>query len=161
MSETKTLINKSDDAIISKAINNVDKLKITRTLTPDINNGKSIKITQEMIETAYDKLKRIISGEKVTIINIGIIVAYALQIANEMLITNKNYKVELALAILRKLIDSEISDPTEQQILHQLVEFTIPTLIDTIDGLPSLLSRIWSKCKCCCSIDATKPPVTV
>jgi len=170
MSEEDKLVDISDDIIVSKVIDNVNKLKNRRIMTPGmniVNNGKSIKITQEMIETAYNKLKMIVSGEKITTINIGIIVMYALQIANEMLVTNKNYKVELAIAILRKLIDSEIPDLEERKILNQLVEFTIPTLIDTISGLPNILSRIWSKCKCtckckcCCSIDATIPPVSV
>jgi hypothetical protein len=151
----KVLIgNPMDDEVVATAIAKVTEMQAV----PDggvLNNpgtvvsGKKIKITQQMIEAAYHKLRTVIQGKKMDTESVAIIVAYALQIANEMLSTSKTYKVELALAIIRKLIDDEVDDPDQRVMMHMLVESTVPSLINTIQGLPSLLSKLFAKC--CCS----------
>jgi hypothetical protein len=142
-----------DDPMIAKVIANVNILMSTEGALIDNPNikvsGKKIKITQLMIEAAYKKLLIVIDNNEVDTESVAIIVAYALQISNEMLNTSKTYKVELTLAIMRKLIDDEVKDPDKRVILHMLVESTLPSLIDTIQGLPSLLSKMFSKCRCC------------
>lgn len=110
-------------------------------------SGKKIKITQRIIGLAYKKLRVIIDDTQVNTESVVFIAVCALQISNEMLITSKTYKVELALAIIRKLIDDEVKDPVQRAMLHMLVESTIPSLIDTIHGLPSMLSKFFSCCK--------------
>lgn len=127
-----------------KAVKGADVLKGPTTVV----NGKKIKITQQMIEAAYKKLKKVIK-DKPSTENIAIIVAYALQISNEMLTTSKTYKIELALAILRKLVDEEVDNAETRVMIHMLIETTVPTLINTISGLPSLFAKLCAKCKCC------------
>jgi hypothetical protein len=112
-------------------------------------DGKKIKITQQMIESAYGELLEITSGIVVDEENIFIIVEYALQISNERLIASKTYKIELALCIIRKLIDGCVEDLDRRRVLHVMVESIVPNLINTIQGLPSILSKIWTNCKCC------------
>ena len=68
-----------------------------------------------------------------------------------MLNTTKTYKVELSLAIIRKLIDDEVEDKNQRMMLHMLAETTVPSLINTIQGLHNLLSKLFAKCKCCVS----------
>jgi len=154
--------NPMDDEVVAKAIAKVTEMQAGVTADGKVvpgggvlNNpgtvvsGKKIKITQQMIEAAYQKLRTVIQGKKMDAESVAIIAAYALQIANEMLSTSKTYKVELALAIIRKLIDDEVDDPDQRVMLHMLVESTVPSLINTIQGLPSLLSKLFAKC--CCS----------
>jgi len=154
--------NPMDDEVVAKAIAKVTEMQAGVTADGKVvpgggvlNNpgtvvsGKKIKITQQMIEAAYQKLRTVIQGKKMDAESVAIIAAYALQIANEMLSTSKTYKIELALAIIRKLIDDEVDDPDQRVMLHMLVESTVPSLINTIQGLPSLLSKLFAKC--CCS----------
>jgi hypothetical protein len=159
----KVLIgNPMDDEVVAKAIAKVTEMQAGVTADGKavpgggvLNNpgtvvsGKKIKITQQMIEAAYQKLRTVIQGKKMDAESVAITVAYALQIANEMISTSKTYKVELALAIIRKLIDDEVDDPDQRVMMHMLVESTVPSLINTIQGLPSLLSKLFAKC--CCS----------
>ena len=162
--EVKVLIgNPMDDEVVSKATAKVAEMQAGVTADGkavpggDIFNrpgtvvsGKKIKITQQMIEAAYQKLRTGIQDKKVDSENaIIFIAAYALQIANEMLSTSKTYKVELALVIIRKLIEDDVDDPDQRVMLHMLVESTVPSLINTIQGLPSLLSKLFAKCRCC------------
>ena len=147
--------NPMDDEIIAKVIATVGEMQngvTTRSTIKSSNiivSGKKIKITQQIIEAAYQKLRVVIKDKKVDAGSVVIIAAYALQIANEMIITSKTYKVELALAIIRKLIDAEVEDPDQKVMLYMLVESTVPSLIDTIQGLPNFLSKLFAKC--CCS----------
>ena len=130
------------DPVILTVIAKVDEMQYS----PLVVSGKKIKITQQMIECSYQKLRSIMNGKKVDTQSVVSIVAYALQIANEMLRTSKTYKIELALAIIRKLIDDELDVADQQRmVLHMLVESAVPTLIDTIDGLPSLFSKCCGK----------------
>lgn len=145
-----------DDPIITKAIMSVNnmiapppgtKIKGSGVMnSPAVISSKKIKVTQQIIESAYKKLKEIVKDDKPNVDNIVVTVAYAMQISNEMITTSKTYKVELALSILRKLIDSEIDDPTQRAVLHMLIESTIPALIDTISGLPGMVSRAFGGC---------------
>lgn len=150
-----------DDEVVSKVIAKVNEMQVGVNADEKpvpggdvlknpstVVSGKKIKITQQMIEAAYRKLRAIIKGKKVDAESVAIIVAYALQIANEMLSTSKTYKVELALAIIRKLIDDEVEDPDQKVMLHMLVENTVPSLINTIQGLPGMMSRLFAKCSC-------------
>jgi hypothetical protein len=152
----RNLIN---DEIVSKAISNITKMQTGVTaegkavMGGDVLNnpgmvfsGKKIKITRQMIEDAYQKLLIVTRRKKVDAKSIVIVAAYALQISNEMLITSKTYKVELALAIIRKLIDDDVDDLDQRTVLHMLVESTVPRLINTIQGLPSMPSRLFTKC---------------
>ena len=162
-SKLKVLIgNPMDDEVVAKAIAKVTEMQAGVTAdgkavpggavlnSPGtIVSGKKIKITQQMIEVAYQKLRTVIQGKKMDAESVAIIAAYALQIANEMLSASKTYKIEMALAIIRKLIDDEVNDPDQRVMLHMLVESTVPSLINTIQGLPSLLSKLFAKC--CCS----------
>lgn len=151
-----------DDKVIAKVVARVKEIQVGITndgkkvpgadvlkSSGTVVNGKKIKITQKMIEDAYLKLRTVIEDRKVDAESVTIIVAYALQIANEMLSTSKTYKVELALAIIRKLIEEEVEDIDQRMMLHMLVETTLPSLINTIQGLPGLLSKLFAKCKCC------------
>jgi len=135
LQESKTVDGKSHP--IANIINNTD---------PSLN-GKNIKITQQLIMDAYKRLHTILEGKEVTAGNIAVIMAYALQISNKMLTTNKTYKVELTLAMVRKLIDNKVKDPDENMALHMLVESTLPSLLDTIDDLPGLIESLFSCCR--------------
>ena len=142
-----------DDPVILKAVANVNLIQKGQMPRSDvlnntevIGNGKKIKITQQLIENAYKKLRVIVVDKKINAENMVLIAAYALQIANEMLTTSKTYKVELTLAILRKLIDDDVEDDEQKMILHMLVESTVPSLINTLDDLPSIMSNATSCC---------------
>lgn len=137
-----------NDPVIKNAITKVNSLALEIKEKSQPLNSKKIKITHEMIELAYSKLKVIIK-DKPTVENITILVAYAMQISNGLLDTSKTYKVELALAILRKLVDEEIDDIQTRVMLHMLIETAIPSLMNSISGLPGLFSRICKKLKCC------------
>lgn len=141
-------IEEMNDPVIKNAITKVNSLALEIKEKSQPLNSKKIKITHEMIELAYSKLKVIIK-DKPTVENITILVAYAMQISNGLLDTSKTYKVELALAILRKLVDEEIDDIQTRVMLHMLIETAIPSLMNSISGLPGLFSRICKKLKCC------------
>jgi hypothetical protein len=140
------------DMIARKAVDKVNairgagKSKASKVLINGPGkNAKRIKITENIINNAYRKLESIVDGD-ITIENISTISAYAMQISNEVLKTSKTYKVELSLAILRKLINEKVGDSTHRMMLHMLVEATLPSLINTINGLPNKLFRTFSKC---------------
>jgi hypothetical protein len=140
------------DPIVDRTIISVNKTNTpskSKIAPVSIVNGKKIKITQQMIESTYGKLRVIIKDMVVDVDNIGIIVGYALQISNGSLISSKVYKIELALCIIRKLIDECVVDLGMRRILHAMVESIVPELINTIQGLPNILSKIWANCKCC------------
>lgn len=156
-----TIGNPMDDEIVVKVIEKVTEMQTGVNMegksTPggailrdpgSVISTKKIKITQQMIEVAYQKLRTVMQGNTVDAESVAIIVAYSLQIANEMLSTSKTYKVELALAIIRKLIDDEIDDQDQRVMMHMIVESTVPRLINTIHGLPSLFSKLFAKCQC-------------
>ena len=146
------IANKSiTQGFVGNTFSGIAPVTIIENKTNNETNAKSIKITYSMIEEAYKKLKTIVNGRNLDITEIAVIVVYALQISNHMLSTNKNYKVELAVSIVRKLIDDEIQDPGKRVILHELVESSIPVLISTIDGLPGLVTKIFNKLKSCLS----------
>ena len=116
---------------------------------PSIANSKRLKITHTLLGEAYSTLRNLVRDKNVDANNIAIIAAYALQISNEMLTTNKSYKIELTMIILRKLIDEEITNNDQKIILNMALESIVPSLMTTIDGLPNLLSRIFKKIKSC------------
>jgi hypothetical protein len=157
--------NPMKDEVLAKVISNVTEMQAGVTVKGKavpggdvlsnpctVISGKKIKITHQMIDEAYQKLQTVIQGKKVDAESVAIIVAYALQISNAMLNTSKTYKVELALSIIRKLIDEEVDVPDQRVILHMLVESTVPSLINTIQGLPGLLSKLFAKCRCCSKV---------
>ncbi len=108
---------------------------------PTSQRGRSVKVTKKTIESAYGKLLTVTDGKKPSRQNIAVSVLAAMQIANEMLNTSKTYKVELALSIIRKLIDEKISDPLLNDVLHAVAESLIPGLLETIDDLPGFFSK--------------------
>lgn len=161
--------NPMDDKVVAKVIAKVTEMQMgVTTEGKDVPggdvlgnhsifvSGKKIKITHQMIEIAYQKLRTVTRDKKVGAESIAIIAAYSLQIANEMICTSKTYKVELALAIIRKLIDEEIDDLDQRVMLHMLVESTVPSLINTIQGLPSLLFKLFAKYRCCSKVRTHK-----
>lgn len=166
MEKELTVVDTPDsqgDEIISKVIKRVNsssiknrKIKNNKNVSvgevlenPSMANSKKLKITHKLLEDAYSKLRIVVKDKNVDANSIAIISAYALQISNEMLNTNKSYKIELTMSILRKLIDEEIISNEQKIILNMALETIVPSLIDTIDGLPSLLSGIMKKLKKC------------
>jgi hypothetical protein len=146
-----------DDPIIQKVHGRIFRMVAVDSKAPGsdvlsstpVISGKKVKITQQIIEDSYKRLRVLISGKKVNAASITILVAYAMQLSDEMLSTDKRFKIELALIMLRKLIDDEVDDIVERVTLHLLVETTVPTLISTIHGLPGMLERLFKKCGCC------------
>jgi hypothetical protein len=128
---------------ITIAVNNQENIE-EKDKEIAVMNGKRIKITHLMIESAYKKLRVFIDTRKVDAESIATIAAYALQISNDMLNTSKTYKVELALAIIRKLVDDEVEDSDQRVIIHMLIESTMPELIKNI---PGMISKLFSCCK--------------
>jgi hypothetical protein len=143
----KDPVSDIDDGVITVAIANVDVMQATDMLIKTSVSNKRVKVTQIMIESAYKKLRIIVANKEVTVDTATVIVAYAMQISNEMLNTSKTYKVELALAIIRKLIDDEVCDPGHRAVIHMIVETSVSHFMKTIEGLPSLWSRLVKCCK--------------
>ena len=145
------VIKKVNSASIkNRQIKNNKNVSVGEVLeNPSMANSKRLKITHKLLEDAYGKLRILIQDKNVDSNSIAIIAAYALQISNEMLNTNKSYKIELTMSILRKLIDEEIISNEQKILLNMALETIVPSLINTIDGLPNLLSKIFKKIKSC------------
>lgn len=112
----------------------------------DYKSRKRVKITHQMIEDCYKQLRRLVEGEKINAATITAIVGCAMQLADDQLHAGKQYKIELSLAILRKLIDEEVGDDAENIALHMLVETTVPVLM----AMPSKSSGVFARlCACC------------
>ena len=119
----------------------------------DLVHGKKIKITNQLIEIAYQKLRSAIEDKDVTPANMVLIVTCALQISNNLINMSTTYKVELALAILRKLIDNtNMSNPNDKMLLHLLVETTVPGLIQKTFAASSGDSHHVNSHHVCCVI---------
>jgi hypothetical protein len=148
LGDIKVVETLNADTIVSKVQLKVDRLG---SFLPNskTSTDKKIKITQKIIEETYSRLCVLLSGEKVSVVSIGIIVVYAMQLSNEILKYSKQYKIELAMCILRKLIEEEVKDPKERMTLHLMVESTVPLLLTTIEGTPSLLKKVF----CCKGTD--------
>lgn len=137
-------------SIKNRKIKNNGNVSVGEVLeNPSMANSKRLKITHKLLEDAYSKLRILVEDKNVDANSIAIIAAYALQISNEMLNTNKSYKIELTMSILRKLIDEEIISNEQKIILNMALETIVPSLINTIDGLPNLLSKVFKKIKSC------------
>ena len=146
-----------DDPIIKRVHERVQNMRksppnpkvpgsnVVGVLKPVVHN-KKVKITQRIINDSYARLRVLVAGEEITAGSIAVLVAYAMQLSNEMLDTNKQHKIELALAILRKLIDDEVDDIAENATLHMLVETMVPSLVNTLSKLPNLFAKL---CGCC------------
>lgn len=145
-SSLQTLL--ATDKVIKNAVDKVSVMQSSpeSVLNKQVDIKKRIKITQQLIDEAYGKLRVIVNNKKVSTKNIAVMIAYAMQLANEMLQTSKTYKVELALAIIRQLINDEVSDPNTRAVIHSLVEITVPHLLSSIDDLPNLIQKL----QCCC-----------
>ena len=133
----------ASDSVVKNVVTKVSAMQAlpNSALNQPITTKKNIKITQRLIEEAYAKLRGIVQNKTVGQKNITIMIAYAMQIANEMLVTSKVYKVELTLAIIRQLINDEVHDPSVRMILHSIVEVTVPHLIGSIDDLPGFIQK--------------------
>jgi hypothetical protein len=132
-----------NDTTIENVHAKVNKLAPITKLT-----NKKVKITQQIIEESYNKLKVIIDDREVNAATITILVTYAVHLSNELLDANKQYKIELTLAMLRKLIDDKVENPAERMAMHMMVESTVPAFISSISGLPNVFKRILKKCGC-------------
>lgn len=136
------------DPIIQHAISNVGIMQATPSsvLNKPIKKNKKVKVTHQMIEDAYNKLRVIIQNKNVNEGNIVVMIAYAMQLSDGMLNTSKVYKAELALTIIRKLVDDEVNDPRVRAILHNIIDVTVPHLLNSIEDLPGLIKKYL----CCC-----------
>lgn len=156
-------ISFSDNAMDDPAIRNaVQKMAEIKTSTDSNGNmtkpakvlanapgnaisNKKIKITHQIMQDAYDKFKLMIGDKKVDTENVALMAGYALQLANQLANTDKTFKVELALYIIRKTIDDQMEDSELRKHIHMLVESTVPLLIETIDNSKSIFKKL-----CCC-----------
>lgn len=109
---------------------------------------KKVKITYQIVEDAYKKLRDITSGESINVGAVVGLVKSSMKISNDMLNTDKQYKIELTLILLRKLIDDSACDVAERATLHLLIESTVPKFINLVSG-SSLFRRLMKKCGCC------------
>ena len=73
---------------------------------------------------------------------------YALQLANELVIVGKQYRIELALSVLRKYISENVKSP-DAEIANVLIETAVPRLIDTLETTLTSLPALFSKWGCC------------
>ena len=113
--------------------------------------GKSVVLTHYKIKSAYKKLVAATNNKTPTTNNIAFSVACAMLIANELGDVKKVYKVELALSILRKLINENIKNEELKELLHIMTESLVPSLLALVDELPGALASFIKKCKCCVS----------
>lgn len=131
------------DEVICNVVAKVDTMKASKEslINKPISAAKSLKVTQSMADDAYIKLCYLVGDTPINEKNMILIITYSLQLANEMLNTSKVYKIELATMILRRLINENIENTNSRILLHNLIEVTIPNLINTIDGLPNVLKK--------------------
>jgi hypothetical protein len=106
--------------------------------------GSKLKITHDMIIKGYKELESLIGGGSFNIADVMTACAYSLQIADNLLNGSKHYKIELAVYLIRMCIDAHVPEGN-RQVYHQLVESSMPQLLDTIEDAPGLLARL-----CCC-----------
>jgi hypothetical protein len=151
--------NALDDPAIRKAVDKVAEIKtakdsngnLTKTAKVLANvpgvavTNKKIKITHQLMEDTYKKFRELIGDKKIDSNNVALMVAYSLQLANELANTDKTFKVELALYVIRKTIDDQLPDNDMRKMLHMLVEETVPLLIETISNSKTLFKKF-----CCC-----------
>lgn len=132
-----------------------NKHKVLKENTPiDISNTKSVKITQRLIDDAYKQFKSLIKNKTFNFNSakdMALFTMYALQLSMEIIKADKQYRVELALSVLRKYISEHVESP-EAEIANTLIEAAVPTLIDTMETvteqLPNLFKKLTSCCKC-------------
>jgi len=94
-----------------------------------------IKITQALIDHAYDMLKTLIKTKQIqtlTAASFEIILSGAIYIARELLNpkTRHAYFIELTTTIVRKVIDdTEITSPELRPAFHTMLEANILTML--------------------------------
>ena len=83
-----------------------------------------LTVTQQLIDDGYLALVKTLNGQEVSSDTIAIIVMRAITVVNGLLDakTKHVYRTELLLAILRKLIDSQIPPSLLRTDLHAFVE---------------------------------------
>lgn len=120
----------------------------------DISNTKSVKITQKLIDDTYKQFKTLIKNKKFNFNSakdMALFTMYALQLSMEIIKADKQYRIELALSVLRKYISEHVESP-EAEIANTLIEAAVPKLIDTMETvteqLPNLFKKLTSCCKC-------------
>jgi len=117
----------------------------------DLSNVKSVKITQKLINDTYQKFKVLINNKKFNFqssADMALFTMYALQLANELVIVGKQYRIELALSVLRKYISENVKSP-DAEIANVLIETAVPRLIDTLETTLTSLPALFSKWGCC------------
>lgn len=98
-----------------------------------------IKVTQALIDQAYDMLKNLLKTKNITSITrdtLESVIASAIVVTLELLTakTQHIYLVELATMIVRKLIDdSDLTAPEHRVMLHMLLEATILVMLPKIN----------------------------
>tara|TARA_B110000444_G_C18553109_1_gene461219 strand:- start:175 stop:552 length:378 start_codon:yes stop_codon:yes gene_type:complete len=100
--------------------------------------GKSVKINYQIITIAFNKLEKVIDEKtKLTASSVSVFVMMAFNIVNEILMaTDKKYKIELVLIIMRKLIDKVIKNKDEVVLLNTVLDTTVPALINSMGLKP-------------------------
>jgi ribosomal protein L31E len=101
---------------------------------------KRVKVTQQLIDAAYNRLLTITHKHKLTTENVAMVSAYAVQLADKLLKTAKKHKAELTMAILRQYIIDYV-DLHDRHMMNTLVENVVPTLISAISGIDIMSVR--------------------
>ncbi len=98
----------------------------------------SLKITQSLIDQAYEMLKSILKHRNINAITtqtlenvIGAAISVSIELLNAK--TKHVYLIELATIIVRKLVDDpDITSPEVRSILHVLLESNILVLFPKV-----------------------------
>ena len=109
----------------------------------EVKKSKNVKITYDLINSAYTQLITTIDTNNINTITIIEIIKKTMLISEEMLITSKTYKVELTLFVLRKLIDKHIDFPNND-VLNSIIEYTVPTMMNLLTS-----RNIFKRCFSC------------
>ena len=100
-----------------------------------------LKVTQTLIDQAYDMLKSVLKTKNITAISrdtMESVIASAIMVTMELLSskTPHTYLVELSTMIVRKLIDDpDLTPPEDRAMLHILLEGTILVMLPKVNCL--------------------------
>jgi hypothetical protein len=116
---------------------------------------KHVKVTQKLIDAGYRELLKVIQAseekdsEHLGLTSAALFSQFAMQISDKLMgaASKKEYRVELALAIVRKLVNSKVESAVERSALHDVIETSIPLAISILSVIPAW-KKLFNACGC-------------
>ena len=112
-------------------------------------------MSSEPVSRLYDEIETMIKGKKVDAASIVSIATLLMKTVEKYSDVQGIQKKEIVLAVLRKVVDEGVEDPTEKSNVLFLVEQTVPPVIDALVAVDKgqLKIKIQKGCKsvfsCC------------